>query len=468
MNRIVFTILIAGIASGCRSGATSNSIIDPPLPRHWASSHSSTNRAAGEWWQQFNDPVFDRLAVEALVNNIDLRLAANRLEQATIRLQLDKFSRRPAIEASLNTGKQKSSFIGLPFGGGNVMQSQTESHRLNLAARWEVDLWGRIAAGQQTLRLETLAQTLDYHAARHSIVAQVLKNWIQLCEASAQVTLARENIGILEMAQKQSLFRHNLGTVTVLDVRLAESNLTMAKAKLEDWLRHQTRLRHSLEAILGRYPSGIIQSPPSLPDTFPPIPAGVPADILKRRPDIAATMSRIHAAETHVAEGRAGLLPMVNLTASTGTSSNQLKDLLDSNFSVWSLGGNLAQTILLRDEQKTRINERRSKLNQAILTHRNVVMNAFREVESALSGDEQLAKQHQYLQAASLVSGKALDMAENRYARGVEPFITLLEAQRRFNDTRSQTIALHRLRIENRINLHLALGGDARREHIDP
>ena len=455
-SAILFAVCLL---AACRAPKPADRVITPTVPDSWFSAHSPTNRPTGPWWAQFNNPTIDRLALEALTNNPDLKITANRLEQAQIRAQMHHFSSRPKLEISMRGGKQKNSFIGMPFGGGGVMQSQSESYGLNLAANWELDVWGRISAGKLVVRMETVALELDHQAARQSLVAQVIKSWVQLTEAAAQIALAGENVGILDLTFKQATLRHRLGTVSALDVRLAEANFTTAKAVLEEWRTRHAALQKSLELLLGRYPSGLLVSVPVLPGTFPPVPADVPSGILKRRPDIAATLARIKAADARVAEGEAGLLPFISLTGSTGTSSDELKDLVNSNFSIWSFGGNIAQTILLRDEQKTRVNERKSMVNEAILMHRRVVMNAFQEVESALSNDRLLGEQHRHLGAASDLSAKALDLAEDRYARGVEPFVTLLEAQRRYAEAKSRSLSVHRLRLENRVNLHLALGG---------
>ena len=193
---------------------------------------------------------------------------------------------------------------------------------------------------------------------------------------------------------------------------------------------------------------------------MPSIPAGIPSNLLTRRPDIAASNARIISARAKIKEAQAELYPKLMITSSSGTSTDELKDLLNNNFLVWSLGSEITQPILNGKQLRNNVLLQDTIAAELILHHRRTVLNAFSEVETALSHEAILQAREGRLQEAAIQAGKALGLAEDRYSRGLEPFVTVLETQRRFIEAQSQRVTARRMRLENRANLHLALGGD--------
>ena len=454
---IVINLLL--IVVGCKVSLPERAPAPFIVPTKWHSNHSSTNEPAGNWWTQFGDDRLSSLVDEALGNNLDLQAAANRLEQSLLYADV-ALTRQPSLEASLNTAKQRMNFIGLPILGGNVLTSRSESHGISLSSSWEVDLWGRLKAGEKRALADSSAAHADLWAARQSLAAQVVKIWIKLTEVNEQLGLAQTNIMIMDTTIKQADLRYNLGVSPALDVHLARTNLAGTQAAREQWKSSREKLCRQLEVLLGRYPTGLIDSTHSLPQLMPSIPAGIPSDLLTRRPDIAASNSRIVSAQAKIKEAQAELYPKLMITSSGGTSTDELKDLLNNNFLVWSLGSNIAQPILDGKQRRNNVILQGTIAAELILNHRRTVLNAFSEVETALSNEAILQSREKRLQEAVLQASRALDLSEDRYSRGLEPFLTVLEAQRRFTEVRSQRVAARRLRLDNRANLHLALGGD--------
>ena len=195
-------------------------------------------------------------------------------------------------------------------------------------------------------------------------------------------------------------------------------------------------------------------SPPSV------IPAGIPAELLTRRADIVAGLARIHAANLSIAEADAGLLPRVGLTSSVGTSSDELKGLLNGDSLIWSIGGSLSQTILFPDEQQARLNSRSLKAEEAVLSYRQKIMAALHEVETALNAGSLLSVQRRHNKVAVENAQQVLALTDQRFELGLANAATLLDAQRRLLISRSALISVRRAELENRIDLHLALGGE--------
>ena len=429
------------------------------VPAKWHSNHSSTNEPAGNWWTQFGDDRLSLLVHEALANNLDLQATANRLEQSLLYADA-ALTRQPSLEATLNTTKRRMNFIGLPIPGGNVLTSRSISHGVSLSSSWEVDVWGRLRAGEKMALADSSAAHADLWAARQSIAAQVVKIWIALTEVNEQLGLAQTNIMILDITVKQADLRYDLGVIPALDVRLARTNLAITQAVKEQWKSSREQLCRQLETLLGRYPAGLVDGTHSLPQLMPSIPAGIPSNLLTRRPDIAASNARIISARAKIKEAQSELYPKLMITSSGGTSTDELKDLLNNNFLVWSLGSEIIQPIFNGKKLRNNVILQDTITAELILHHRRTVLNAFSEVETALSNEAILQAREKRLQEAALQAGKALDLAEDRYSRGLEPFVTVLETQRRFTEAQSQRVTARRMRLENRANLHLALGGD--------
>jgi NodT family efflux transporter outer membrane factor (OMF) lipoprotein len=431
------------------------------IPAQWRSNHSSTNEPAGNWWSQFGDQRLELLVHEALGNNPDLRATAIRLEQSQLHSEVAG-TRQPTVDVTLNSSKQRNNFIGLPrsITGGGVLVSRFVSHGLSLNTSWEADVWGRLKAGEQKAVADSNAAHADLWAARQSLAAQVVKTWVALTEANEQLSLAQTNIIILDITVNQAELRYDLGVTPALDLRLARTNLASTQAVKEQWQASREQLCRQLETLLGRYPTGFILGSQTLPQLLPDVPAGIPSELLIRRPDIAASSARVMSAQAKIKQAQAELYPKLKLTTSLGTSTEMLKNLLDDNFLVWSFGSEITQPILNGKQLRKNVRLQEALAEELILNHRRIVLNAFGEVEVALVNEAILQSREGHLTEAAGHAGKALDLAEDRYARGLEPFVTVLEAQRHYTEARSQRVSARRFRLENRANLHLALGGD--------
>ncbi|MBT5321901.1 MAG: efflux transporter outer membrane subunit [Verrucomicrobiales bacterium] len=429
------------------------------LPGNWSSGQSFTNDPIGEWWESLGNTELTGLVKEALVNNPNLQMTAVRLEQARLRARIAGADRRPTLNASLDAGKKRSNFIGLPIGGTSVLTSRSENYGFTLSSNWELDVWGRIRAGQLAASMDTAVAQAELAAAQQSLAAQTVKAWLALTEAREQLGLALARLAILDLTVRQADLRYGLGVGPALDLRLAETNLAAARATVEQWRSPRAQAQRQLEVLLGRYPTGALAGVAALPDLPPPIPVGLPSQLLTRRPDILGAHGRLIAADARIAVARAELYPKFSLTASGGSSSDELENLLNNHLLVWSLGSNLTQPILNAGRLRAKLKLRESYAAEAVIQYRSIVLNAFAEVEITLANEQLLTARESRLAESAGMAAQALVLAEDRFARGLEPFIRVLETQRRVNGLQSQQVGVRRLCLENRVNLHLALGG---------
>ena len=462
MNGYMVFALIACLA-GCRqSTPLSTQRIELELPSVWSVGASSqpTNK---EWWRSFGAPEIEQWVRDALIHNHDLQNAAIRLERARTEARMSAFVSRPKLDVSVSGEKRQSRFIGLPFGGSGISRSRYESYGTSAGLNWEMDLWGRIRTGHSIARTNAKAAKYELEAARLSIVAEAVRLWVQLAEAQIQERLAGESVLLLEQTLLQVDLRLNAGRGNALKVQQTRADLSEAKSTVVQWRIRSERLARSMELLAGQTPSGIKPATTELSDLPSPpsgVPAGIPAELLTRRADIVAGLARIHAANLSIAEADAGLLPRVGLTSSVGTSSDELKGLLNGDSLIWSIGGSLSQTILFPDEQQDRLNSRSLKAEEAVLSYRQKIMTALHEVETALNAGRLLSIQRRHNKLAVENAQHVLALTDQRFELGLANAATLLDAQRRLLILHSALISVRRAELENRIDLHLALGGE--------
>jgi len=444
---------------GCRlpDQATVAPVIE--TPGSWAAG-ANDGDVTGAWWKSFESPELDAVIREALENNRDLLAAAARVEAAAADARIAGAELIPSVSGTTDARRNKQNFVGLPIpGGGNVLTTHASTFNLTFITSWELDLWGRIRAGKRAADQEFEATLADLRGARQSLAAQAARAWIASVEAKRQLELTKRTIQSFRATEALVKRRYEEGLRSSLDLRLASASVANAEALMETRTQALESSRRRLEILLGRYPSGKHAAISNLPTMPKNVPAGLPADLLARRPDLVAAKLRLLAADSRIAGARAGLLPRISLTAQGGTATAELSDLLSSDFSVWTLAGNLAQPIIDGGRLREGVKLAGARARQAGAAYGSAALQAFGEVETALASESILARRETRLQVAREHTTAAHNLASERYSEGLESFAIVLETQRRLLDAESQALAVQAQRLDNRVNLHLALGG---------
>ena len=465
---------------GCSSVAGPPDL-EAPAPALYGGSADTAAATAGalevraDWWSEFDDPLLSRLIVEGLEHNASLRAAAANVETAFAQARLDGAAGRPEFEAALDPGRRKQNTaqsglteaIPIPIPGfepGSVRSFAFTSYGLSLNVSWEVDLWGRLGAITSASLAEAAASGADLDGARLSIAGQVAKVYFGVVEATQQVALLERTLASRERTRDRVLARYRRGVATALEVRQARTQVATVEASLAAQGRVLDGLRRQMEVLLGRYPAGEIESAAGLPD-LPPLPeAGVPADLLARRPDLRAAEFRAIASSERIRAARRALYPTFRLNASSGTSSGAVGDLLDGDFSVWSLAAGLLQPLLSGGRLRAGLDLVTAGLDAAEANWLQTALAAFGEVESGLVADAMLAERTGALERAAAESREAERLAEGRYRQGLVGYLQVLDSQRTSFQSESQLLAARREQLESRTDLILALGGGVYRE----
>jgi NodT family efflux transporter outer membrane factor (OMF) lipoprotein len=328
-----------------------------------------------------------------------------------------------------------------------------------LFVNWELDLWGRIRAGQQASQDQYVSAQLDAEYARQSIAALVARSWFLATEARLQKAIAEDMVAaagrLLALAQD----RLRVGVGNEYDVTAARASLATYRDSVQSLdLAHQQAQR-ALELLAGRYPAAMLAVPAQLAPMPGPVPVGMPAELLERRPDVVAAERRVAAAFYRVEEAKAAKLPRISLTANVNSISSEVFVLKDRDNPVWSLGAGLVQPLFLGGQLQAQQDVRTSEQKQAVAEYGRVGARAFGEVENALSAEFNLDAREAILKQAVADNARALELANIRYKVGSGDLRAVQQQQLALAGARTALLRVEGERRVQRVNLHLALGG---------
>lgn len=457
---IRITLPCVWLLAGCVAFSPESRMGDVAGPSSWAASKEARAGIDQRWIGKIGGSELRQFVDEALANNHDLDAAAARLDRAAAEAGIAGAGRMPSLGLGADTNRSKQNFIGFPFGGSNISQR----FGVQLNASWELDVWGRVKAGQEAAIANAEARSYEYNAAQVSLAAQVAKTWLALGESNEQVTLASEAVNasqaLADSVRERFERAIDSDSGSAAQVRLAEVESANRKEALAQRKQERERVLRQLEILMGRYPSGKLSDRVMMPKFPGSTPAGLPSELLQRRPDVLAAERMFAASGRRVKERKLARFPSLRLTGSGGTTSASIRDVLNSNFGVWAIGGGLTQPIfeggaITGEIEIAKANERE---NLALL--KKTVLAAFGEVEQALIAENFLAQRESAGKQAADFATEAAERAGEEFSAGTGDVLTLIDATRAKIDNMSRYAAIRRLRLENRIDLHLALGGD--------
>lgn len=440
--------------------------LNAEIPAQWLANYRNDNAQANPaWWTTFNDSGLNAVIAEVISHNHDLQAAAARIDTAEAEARIAGVTLYPQVQTGLDAARAKqvlgsSSAPGAGLSAaGSPVSFTSNSYGVSLAISWELDVWGRIRSGVAAAIGNLQAQQADFQAAALSLTAQTAKAWFAVTEAQLQLTLANETVESFRKTARQAANRVDAGVQSPTDKHLTAANLASAETLAQQRTETLKRSLRQLEVLLGRYPAGQIDNVKVLPDV-PPIPeTGLPSELLSRRPDLIAAERRYAASVKRVDAAKAELLPRLSLTGSVGTSGSEIRNLLDGNYLMWTIAGNLVQPIFQGGRLIAQVDATHGREKEATQRYAQLALNAFAEVETVLAVDDNLRQREDAQQRTAKAAQQASLVAENRYGQGVDTLLAVLEGQRRSLDARSAVISAHRQRLVNRIDLYLALGG---------
>jgi NodT family efflux transporter outer membrane factor (OMF) lipoprotein len=423
------------------------------IPEQWGEGEGVSQPIPTHWVKTFEDAQLSALVETALANNYELKAAAARVSAATAQARIDGSGRWPQL--SFTADHQQVQIREQGFGS-----SRFGVFEALFGLSWEVDVWGRIRDFQQASVMEADAINTDYYGARLSLAARVAQSYFELTEAKLLVAVVEQSIKDRTIIANLVRGRFQRGLVRGLDLRLALTDLANAEAELKEARNLIQGIARRLEILLGHYPAGNEMGLAALPQLPAAVPAGLPAELLERRPDVVAAFRRLQADDLRTASAKKLRLPRITLTAAGGTRSADLTDLIDPRSAAWNVFAGLMQPLFTGGRIQGEIFRNKAFAEEALNLYKNTALNAFREVEQALAAEEWLRQQEAALRKAVEQTESSQKLAVYSYRHGLIEIITLLDSYRSTLNAQTAHLSVTRQLLSNRINLYLALGGD--------
>lgn len=398
----------------------------------------------------FNDSSLKNLVEEGLENNLNLKATALRLQASHLMLVETRAARWPSAGLGFEKGRNNQGFNEW----GN--RKTVDSHHLFLNLSWEIDLWGKLADYHQANKYSYEMQYHDFSSLKDGLAARIIQSWIQLTASINKLQISEE-IYQSTLFSNQSISQKYISGLVTLDVfNQSKAELQIATVNLESAREQITRDQRTLEVLLGRQPQTKISPVITFPVLKDP-PVTIPAIALANRPDVQSALARAHAAVRLSSAAKKEKLPSVSLSANMFKNHASIGDLTGSTF-LWNIIGNLSQPLFHSGKLKKQALAKNKEAEAAIADLQQVVLQALLEVEETMSLERELNATEKALEQAAINFEIIRKYHEEKYKDGLIPFYVLLDSRKNAHQSRMQLNELKANRINNRINLALALG----------
>lgn len=455
-------IPLAFLLGGLTACASNPDPHPPPVavPDTFAGRGSPEGRAAAEdslgWWGEFQDPVLDSLVQLTLDGNFDLMAAWARFRQSMAAAEQAEAARLPNLTANADASRARRFLnLGIPQAPSTI---STEQYGLTLGARYEVDLWGRLADLDQAAELEAEASRRDVHALAMTLSARTAELWYGLVTQGEQASLLARQAATDSLYLELVRRRFGNGLVSAVDVHQQEQQLRGTLAEIPRVQARLATLRNQLAVLTGQPPGW--DSLPLKPGemVLPPLPkAGIPVEVLDRRPDVQAAWLRLRAADHRVAAAVKDRLPALSVSGSIGYNASELASLFKEW--VYNIAASVVAPLFDGGRREAGVEQRKAAVDAALAQLGSVLLASLQEVEDALAQDRRQGEYLAQLRAQMEVARTLLRESRLRYREGLTDYLPVLNALQSLHGLERGLLAARHQRTVYRIHLYRALGG---------
>ena len=458
MRRSIVVTLLSLVLGGCMVGPDYRRPV-VETPQSWRFAEKETKDLANTaWWEQFNDPSLNELIAVALRESKDLRIAAARVEEFRGRYAIARAPLFPQIGAGISPGGERTTQRGqtsLPAGTPNPV----ELYQANFFASWEIDLWGKLRRGTEAARANLLSTEEGRRGVILSLVTSVAGAYVNLRDLDRQLEIAKRTAGSREESYRIFTLRFKAGYVSNLELSQVKSEYERALATIPVIEKAIAQQEDGLSLLLGRNP-GTIQRGKSIDELeLPAVPAGLPSDLLERRPDIRQAEQDLISANAQIGIAKAQFFPSISLTSLFGWESTRLSKLFTGPAQMWTWAAPITQPIFTGGAISEGVKAARAFREEALLQYQKTIQNAFRDVDDALVDQrrsrDQLDAQRRQVEALHTYAGTA----RLRYDNGYTSYIEVLDAERSLFDAELGLTQTKGGLFQALINLYKAMGG---------
>jgi NodT family efflux transporter outer membrane factor (OMF) lipoprotein len=417
-------------------------------PVSWRDGNVGEATIDPKWWQSFGDPALNSLIERALARNTDVLTAAARIQEAQANIRIARSALLPTADGAVSAQHARSP--GMPPVKSTTIQPEVQ-------VNWQIDLFGRLSRLKDAARLQYVATQADHDAIALAVAAQVVQAYIGILALDAQILVSESTVTSRAEALRLASDQAQVGYISQFELTQAESEyqaVEQAIPALKLALRTQ---ENALSQLTGDLPGAVTRGR-GLHDFLPPtVPATLPSDLLRRRPDIASAELGIAAADAKLAANRAAFLPQVALSASLGQLFVNSSDY--DPVTVWNVGSSILAPIFSGGRLTAQYQVSVAQRDQAAFAYRGVVLASFAEVETALTGITRYEEQIGRLRKRRTILLRSVALATDRYRGGYAAYIEQLDAQRNLYTTELDSITVRQSQLENIVTLYQALGG---------
>lgn len=445
----LFILLLSLNLNGCGFGKKQDSILPFSPPETFL--QSGVKQVADKWWQDFNDPLLNSLVETALAGNFSLQAALDRLQQVNSKYSTTASALYPTLDGEGTTQTESTRINGTT--------SSAQSFLVGLTASYEIDLWGRVRSLTEAAQLDTYASSMDLETAAITLSAQVATTWYQLNDKRQQLEIIDQQIDTNKKSLELINLQFRTGTVSIADVLQQKQVIASNEGTRAQLIAERDQTFYALNILLGKPPTSrdFIPETVSFVELSPLPQTGLPAELIRRRPDLKSAFFAVQAADARVAAAIAAQYPTLSISAKLNTSGNSTRDLFDNWLS--SLAANLVSPLFDAGERASEADRQRALASEKMNTYSQSVLEALGEVENAL-----IKEQQQQLYIVSIdnqlaLAQQATEQIKHRYTQGVENYQRVLTALISSQNLQQQQLSARLTAIINRIELCRALAG---------
>ena len=409
------------------------------------------------WRQVFSDPLLHRLIERTLINNRDLRVANLNVEAARARYRIDRAANLPTVSLGADATVQR-----LPS---DLFYNRRQYQVGGTVTAWELDLWGRTRSLSEQALQSFFAAEETRNAAHISLIGELATSYLTLRADQAMLKLSRDTLEAQKRSYELTRQLADVGYVTELDVRRAETALRSAQSDVAAYTRQSALDRNALVLLLGEpitpELAGELDALDTLPDgiVLADLPAGLPSDLLTRRPDIRAAEHTLRAANANIGAARAAFFPTVSLTGSGGTASASLENLFSGGSEAWVFAPRITLPIFQGGALRANLDRSEVQKSTEVANYEKAIQIAFREVSDGLAAKETFEDQLQVEQQRVSATAAAFQLADQRFREGEDDSLAVLDAQRAHYAAQQALVRVRLARLSNLVHLYKALGG---------
>lgn len=424
----------------------------------WIPANPRAVAPRGAWWQVYNDPVLDQLEQQVAQANQSLQAALAAYDQATALTAVSRAQFYPTVGVNAAASRSKSGTIN-PSGQNNSQSAPGNIYSAGLTASWVPDLWGQVRQQVAASEASAQASAATLQSTQLSLQATLAQTYLQLRVTDAQIRLAGNTVAAYQKALQLTENRYRAGVVSAADVALARTQLLGAQVSYTDLGVIRAQQQHAIAVLVGVPPSQFNLVAVATSPVVPEIPAGVPAQLVQRRPDLVSAERKVAQANAQIGVAQTAWFPSLTLSAQAGSRVSHLADLFSAPSLFWSLGPTLAATIFDGGARSAQIASAEAGYRQTVATYRQTVLTAFQQAEDNLAAQriltDEAALQRQTVQAAET----SLRFAENQYKAGMVPYLNVITAQATASNAENAELGLLGRRLTASVLLIQALGG---------